>query len=173
MPQEMNELPEELREMERLLEGVKPARARSRDRVLYEAGRGAGLRAGRRGRLAWTAACGALAAVCAFLILSPREKVVEHVVVQVPAASAAPNPSPQPMAVPVASRNSSPVTPQPNLTMDSLAMRKAVLRFSIDALREPAGGGGAAAIPALKAGDGLDSLPAWQKRAALSTGERS
>lgn len=167
MPEEMNQLPDELQDVERLLRGLAPGRRPDRDRVLYEAGREAGSRRGAM-RL-WQACCGMLVLACAGLIMFPREKIVERMVVQTPKPTQQTE-KPLPKAV---AQVAPPATPHPrgNDLETFLGLRNAILQSGVDVWRE--GGGGGANLPALKPGDGLDSLPPWQKRAALSTGDRS
>jgi hypothetical protein len=169
MPPEMN-LPEDLRETERMLAAVRPSRAGNRDRLLFDAGGAAALRTATRRQRAWQGGCAALALACAALIAFPRVRVEERIV-------KAPEPPPPATLAEKPARTALtpiPATLQvpPDKPLASfLEMRNAVLRFGVGALPEKQGGGGS--MPALQAGDGLDFLPAWQKRAALSTGERS
>jgi hypothetical protein len=182
MPEEMNRLPDELHDVERLLRSVAPAPCPNRDRVLYEAGRTAGVRTGHR-RL-WQGLCAVLAAACAGLLLFPRERIVERVVVKHQEISPQVDNPPRVLAQEPAQGEGGTVRPVDELEA-YLELRAAAFHSRIDLLRDRGGGeagtggggggsgGGGAKVPALRPGDGLDSLPLWQKRAALSTGERS
>lgn len=93
----MSDPPGHLTEFERSLSGLAPSRAVDRDRLMYEAGRRAGLREARRG-WHWPAAAAALALATLgqAIVLSrrPAERVVERVV-----AVPAPPPAPEPVVI--------------------------------------------------------------------------
>ena len=184
MSEEMK-LPEELAEVERALGGMMPARGAlvgrlDRDRVMYEAGRGAAVRAGRVRMRVWQGCCGALVLACAGLAAFPRERVVERAVaVHMPAAVTTPAPVAAPVkpAAGVAAEPRVAYAPPGDGAVDAdgvlaglLRMRHGVMGEGMGAMQ---GGGGGVNVPALKPGDGLEAVPAWQKRAAMTGGKQS
>ena len=184
MSEEMMKLPEELREVERALGGLLPARGApggglDRDRVMYEAGRGAALRAGRVRMRLWQGLCGVLVLACAGLVAFPRERVVERVVaVHVPAA--VPTPAPAPATVkPAPGAAGQPRVaygPLGDEAVDADGVAVGLLRMrrgAMEGMGAMQGGGGGVNVPALRPGDGLEALPAWQKRAAMTGGKQS
>jgi hypothetical protein len=182
MSEEMK-LPEELAEVERALGGLMPARALGgldRDRVMYEAGRGAALRAGRVRMRLWQGLCGVLVVACAGLAAFPRERVVERVVaVHVPATVTTPAPAPAAVkpAPGAAAEPRVAYAPPGDGAVDEDGVLAGLLRLRHGAPGEGRGprqgGGGGANVPALKPGDGLEAVPAWQKRAAMTGGKQS
>ncbi len=177
MSEEMNQLPAELREVERALGALAPARVGlDRDRLMFEAGRGTALRAGKMRVRLWQGMCGVLVLACAALAAFPRDKAgptntVAHPVRQ-PAVPAAPDTSPTgPRMANVALPNAP--GDDDALPLAMLGLRRGMLAGEWRAWQTNggSGGGGGAHMPALKPGDGLEALPAWQKRAALLGGK--
>src|SRR5262245_16816135 len=78
------ELPEPLRDMERVLAGFAPAAAHiDRDQLMFEAGRAAGAKAKRtHGPRLWKGICGVLVLASAAFAVFPRTRVVERVVMR-------------------------------------------------------------------------------------------
>jgi hypothetical protein len=166
MPQEMN-LPEELDALGRMLAATKPSRpALNRDDLIYEAGRAAATRTARRKMWLWQGACALALLACGELTTFPREKIGERTLVKATASAPIPAPPQAVQSETFATTNDTPAAPMQANTL--LQLRNQVLRYGVQAL--PDDGGGAAGVPALTPADGLDALPAWQRRAALSTG---
>lgn len=169
-------LPAELAEVERGLVALRPAMPESgaRDALLYHAGQAAAWRAGRQRLRLWQGACAMLLLACTGLTMGQlhgTDKSALRPLAKTPATSAS-----QPKAVATVDLIAAPPAPilssggeddWAGISLPELQPRT----FARMPLDEPAGGG-SADVPALRKADGLDALPAWQRR-ALTKGNNS
>jgi hypothetical protein len=200
MSEAMNELPEELRVLERKLAGLSPTAAGlSREEVLFEAGRAAGGAVGgqeaahaRRGRAFWRGACAAMLLVNVGIVALRPVKTVE-VVRREPAGEATlvremPRPTPGEVRQGVTMEAGLmpwrlPEEAGAEDRADYLGLRQRTLDMGIGAamlmadlasaeVREAAAPR-PVQRPQLRPVEGVDAAPAWQRRVAGLGGERS
>lgn len=194
MSQNLNDLPDELRALERKLAHVSPAAPdMPRDSVLFDAGRAAGelsAARARQGRRFWMGACAAMLAANVGLIALRPVKTVEIVRHAPPGYEALVYETPAPpRAAPAEDAVNAAFWTAPRPAdrrsvprADYVELRRHALDYGVGAallmsdLGKPRPGAADPArppTPALRTTEGLDALPAWQRQSDLSGGERS